>query len=505
MAINFLPNDPLAVDQMPMRKQDPRSDRPASRAGFTFFGAVPEKQYDQDTDEFLFWQCREAALAAVENWEDLNGNLTAWARSGKKLELSLDFDDPEFTGPQKLNAFYDGDGLRFFIFKNDDDGTRVCSGLSTDTVTHEAGHALLDTLRPEFMESNFPEVNAFHEAFGDINAVLTALADKPTRAALLNQSADLGQANFVEASSEYLSDAIRRQFGNVSPSKPRRLLNQFQWKLPSALPAGSFNDPPDLLSREAHNFSRVFSGCFYDVLRGVFTAGGGGDANLVAATRTVAKLLIDAVKTAPHTPRFFSAVGRGMLLADQDQNDGANQDAIRAAFEGHSVLLGTSPVAPTAVLDGPSPKVLKNSASIADSTRSDLRDRLRATAGGKLTVAAHALAGARVAAANYQREIGLGGLDKRLKGVVAYAGETVLVGSSGGRAAVFGAMPEPNQSEDEVLAFVESLIANGRVQIGQKPKLAAVARSKISYGITHVIRAKGDKKVLTRVRYFCGG
>lgn len=66
MTINFLPNDPLAVDQMPLRKQDARPDRPSSRAGFTLFNAVPEKLYDEGTDEFLFWQCREAA--AVENW-----------------------------------------------------------------------------------------------------------------------------------------------------------------------------------------------------------------------------------------------------------------------------------------------------------------------------------------------------------------------------------------------------------------------------------------------------
>src|SRR5262249_53609577 len=140
--INFLPNDPLATDQMPLRQQEARPDRPSNRAGFTFFDEVPEQRYDVGTDEFLFWQCREAALAAVENWESLNGNLIEWARTGKKLELSQNFDDPEFTGPRKLNAFYDGSGLRFFVFQHPD-GTKTFSGISTDTVAHEAGHALL--------------------------------------------------------------------------------------------------------------------------------------------------------------------------------------------------------------------------------------------------------------------------------------------------------------------------------------------------------------------------
>jgi hypothetical protein len=501
--INFLPNDPLATDQMPLRQQQARPNRPNDRAGFTFFDEVPEQQYDVGTDEFLFWQCREAALAAVENWENLNGNLSEWARTGKKLELSQNFDDPDFTGPRKLNAFYDGSGLRFFIFERAD-GSKIFSGISTDTVAHETGHALLDTLRPEFFSSNFPEVGAFHESFADCNALLTVLADKPTRQAVLQQSADLGQTNFVESLSEYLSDAIQRQFGNVSASKPRHALNQFQWKLPSALPAGSFQDPPELLSREGHSFSRVFTGCFYDTLRNIFTASDGGDeAALAAAVRTTGLLLLAAVKAAPHTPRFFSAVGRAMLLADQDQNNAANQDAIRSAFEGHNVLLGTSPIAPTAVLDGPAPSVLKESAKLAVATVRDIRERLRAPAGAKLSIAPHSMFGSKIAKAVYHREIRLGALDKRLKGIVALATETVLVGASGDRAAVVGAMPESNQSEDEVIAFVETLLSHDKIDLGGKRKKPAVTSEELPYGVTHVIRTKASKKILTRVRYFC--
>ena len=54
--------------------------------------------------------------------------------------------------------------------------------------------------------------------------------------------------------------AIKKQFGDVNPSQPRHALNNFKWQLPSTLPAGKFVDPPNRLAREAHNFSRVFSG-----------------------------------------------------------------------------------------------------------------------------------------------------------------------------------------------------------------------------------------------------
>jgi len=218
MAINFVTNDPDADFLNTPQQKAARPDRPAGKAGFTFTGAVPQKVYDQDTEpaEFLFWQCREAALAAVETWETFESPLTQWARSPnrKKLELSIKFQDPQFTGNQQLNEFYDGDGLRFFAFTNANNVTTF-SGKSTDTVSHETGHALLDTLRPELFESNFPEVNAFHEAFADCMALLTALFNQDTRKKLLSAAPDLGSPNFVESISEYLADAVLNEFSRA--------------------------------------------------------------------------------------------------------------------------------------------------------------------------------------------------------------------------------------------------------------------------------------------------
>ncbi len=65
MAIRFVPNDPKVADVLPPRIQHPSPDLPPDRAGFTYSNAVPEGPYDAGTPGFLFWQCREAALAAV--------------------------------------------------------------------------------------------------------------------------------------------------------------------------------------------------------------------------------------------------------------------------------------------------------------------------------------------------------------------------------------------------------------------------------------------------------
>jgi len=239
MSINFIPNDPLALSASPMRTQNARKNRPPGRAGFTFVNAPKEGLFNPGTPEFLFWQAREAALAALEVWEALNGNLKEWARSTpdrKKLVLKQ-------NAGNDLNAFYDGNSLSFFEFTA---GSKTTfSGGSTDVVAHEAGHALLDTIRPDLWSSNLTEPNAFHEAFGDCVALLTCLFDQETRVALLKESPDLGKANFVEALAEELSDMVRIAIGKNHPAAaPRHALNNFKWQLPTTLPT---NGPPDVL------------------------------------------------------------------------------------------------------------------------------------------------------------------------------------------------------------------------------------------------------------------
>jgi hypothetical protein len=74
ISINFIPNDPQD-SELPMRVVSPRPDRAANRAGLNFFAQQPEDTYDPATQTagFVFWQCREAALAALEAWEDVSG------------------------------------------------------------------------------------------------------------------------------------------------------------------------------------------------------------------------------------------------------------------------------------------------------------------------------------------------------------------------------------------------------------------------------------------------
>lgn len=150
MPIHFIPNDPLALNAIPMRRQNPRADRSAGVAGFVVRDAAPEGLHQPETQEFLFWQCREAALMALETWEKLAGPLTDWA-PGVPDRKRL----PVFPNAgNMLNAFYDRESLQFF--EHTSDGKRTLSGASTDVVAHETGHALLDAVRPDLLDSSCP-------------------------------------------------------------------------------------------------------------------------------------------------------------------------------------------------------------------------------------------------------------------------------------------------------------------------------------------------------------
>lgn len=508
MPIRFIPNDPLVINVLPAREQEPRSDRAENQAGFTFFDQVAEDLYDIGTPESLFWQCREAALAAVETWELLDGELSEWARATpnrRRLKLRQ-------NNGTDLNAFYDGDSLEFFEHTT---GLKTTfSGASTDVVAHEVGHAFLDAIRPDLWDSLFIETGALHEGFADCVAILTALFDVDTRRALLAASPDLRSNNFVEATVEDLSDGVLRFLGANHPAAaPRHAFNDFLWQLPGTLPASG---PPPVLSREVHSFGRIFSGCFYDTVANIFESLPKQDEDsLLEAARIAGRLLIAGVRAAPEVARFFSAVGRGMVLADQAETDGKHRRAIRTAFERHRVALeGTALLTPTAVLPGRAPQPVKAAAEAAESsrrmtitaaTRRDLLERIGAPSDTRLSVSRKEIAGEPVAEAVYRREVPLDDLSEQLQGVVARVSQSVLLGDEGGRAAVLGLLPEPITTRDEVHTFVESLLRNDAIAFDGPTtrRRRGVVAAPSADPTTHTVRTAGDKKVLSRTRFLC--
>jgi hypothetical protein len=503
MAINFIPNDPLAGTAAPaLRAQTKHSNRPAGRATFKVSNASREGTLEPGAAGFLFWQCREAAFAALDAWEAATGKFSKWQGNRSRLDLLHD-------AGVDLNAFYDRSSFSFFHQQIQDD--TVFSGVSTDVVAHEVGHGLLDAIRPDLWDSPFLETGAFHEAFGDCMAILTALNDRATREALLASTTTLSQRNFVESTAEHLSDAIRRLAPNHSAAEPRHAFNTFQFAIPETLPG---NGGPGSLINEVHSFGMLFSGCFYDLIAALFAGQvTRTEAELLASAKTAGALLAAAAKTALITPRFFQSVGRAMVLADADINGGANRDRIRNAFEGHAIMLGANALlAPAAALAGPEPTG-RRTLTLSAGTRKDLMARLGTKPGTKFSVESVELGGQRFARAVHKQKVALGSLDNRLKGVTIEAAVPVMVGGSRGRAAVMGVLPEPVSTEREVQAFVESLLEHGQIEFAA-PRSAGArsvgARSAVAgrrdplSRETHRVRSAGATKVLERVRFHCG-
>ena len=95
-----------------------------------------------------------------------------------------------------------------------------------------------------------------------------------------------------------------------------------------------------------------------------------------------------------------------------------------------------------------------------------------------------------------------------LKGVLAMTHDPVMVGASGGRAAVMGAVPHNADTDSEVQAFVESLLVHRRIAFVKPAKAAKGAKAAVAGGVhpshaTHAIKSVGGKKVLQRTRFQC--
>ena len=61
-------------------------------------------------------------------------------------------------------------------------------GESPDIVCHEMGHAILDAIKPQLWGAASHEAAAFHESFGDMSAILSALQLQSLRSAILRDT-----------------------------------------------------------------------------------------------------------------------------------------------------------------------------------------------------------------------------------------------------------------------------------------------------------------------------
>ena len=153
------------------------------------------------------------------------------------------------------NAYYSRGlkSLRFFYFHpgGNEALPLVYTCRSFDIVAHEVGHAVLDSLRPGYWNSWHPQTGGLHEAFGDITAILTMLAQMDQCEAIIAHSkGDLHVKSFFPAVAEQFGEALHGRTTGLRNADNDLKLSE--------------------VSTQVHAISQVFTGAFYDILADIF-------------------------------------------------------------------------------------------------------------------------------------------------------------------------------------------------------------------------------------------
>lgn len=220
---------------------------------------------------------------------------------------------------QDLNAYYDRNFLKFFYWPDSKGIFYTCD--STDIVSHELGHAILDLIRPDLWNISGYETFAFHESFGDITAMLGLLQwDVVINTMLTETQNDLSKSNCVSRISEAFGALLTKIDPNSGylPYALRDGVNNFKYQKPETLPSDS---PDNQLSNEVHNFSRVFTGAWYELFVKIYQKLVSQNMDRIIAVKTARDICADYVlygaKNAPASARFYNSVVQKMILRDK--------------------------------------------------------------------------------------------------------------------------------------------------------------------------------------------
>jgi hypothetical protein len=295
----------------------------------------PAGQFPVGTPKFRFWVAAEALRRSADFWGTVVPSNFKWM-TGARLPIQLD------EGVD-LNAYYTRGGGSYkpglSFFHATIGNQSIFSGESPDVVAHELGHAILDGLRPQLFQTNSAETAAFHESFGDMSALLTALQLKELRIALISESGgNILHSTRISRVAEQLGWGIRqRRPDAVDTDSLRNAVNTFFYRDPIELPPSA---PATQLSSAPHSFSRVFTGAFYELLAGMLRVQGAaaGEADLLRVTREAAQLLVDAVLSAPIAPAYFSQIAAHFITADANRFNKRYRDVIKSAFVRRGIL-----------------------------------------------------------------------------------------------------------------------------------------------------------------------
>ncbi len=228
---------------------------------------------------------------------------------------------------RQANAFYDRQNLKFFYFTKQQKEIFTC--LSSDIVSHELGHAILDAMRPDFFSVASMEIWSFHEAFGDVASMICTLShDVMLEYVIRETNGNLRQKNIVSK----LAEEMGKNLGYAHAL--RDSCNDFKYVNPNTLPKSS---PNDGLANEPHSFARIMSGVFYDVLVEIYEKHGKTVSSLQHARDYILESLVETSKVAPASANFYETFCQTWLKLDAARAV-SYQDILKKVFDQRSIF-----------------------------------------------------------------------------------------------------------------------------------------------------------------------
>lgn len=254
------------------------------------------------------------------------------------------------AGGSAMNAFYTSEGgsINFFHYKDEQNGYHRTS-LHSDVVAHETGHAILDAMRPVYMESLSVPAGGYHEAFGDMVAMLKALHEETVVDALFTETrGDISNSNVASRIAESLGFHAygKDSIGATGQPSLRDMVNDHQYVDQHFLPYVDGKSGSDF-GTEPHAYANLFTGAFYDVFQGIYEDSASDPARsfnkAVSTARDAAgKLLFRATDLSPVGNPSYPEMAVAFLKADALDNNGKYRPILEQAFRDRGLLTDQS-------------------------------------------------------------------------------------------------------------------------------------------------------------------
>jgi hypothetical protein len=154
--------------------------------------------------------------------------------------------------------------LKFYYITDEASGVRTFLCRSLDIVAHEAGHAVLDALKPTLYAVKDGQAGALHEAFGDLTALFAILDQLDMCEDIVAETkCDLRQARYLSAIGEQFGEAMK---GNqaAAPEPDAEHGDTIGMRNMNNRIVGSE------CQNEVHALADIFTGYIFDILIAIF-------------------------------------------------------------------------------------------------------------------------------------------------------------------------------------------------------------------------------------------